>query len=134
MPEQSNGDAHRSRRLVQAEPRRGPSTSTGPAPVPRDPAHPVRGAVRWLGTELRRLRLELGISQRELTQRIGLSAHSNLGEYERGSRIPPCDIILACERLFPVQPGYLQHLRRQALRERARRITGQSAYDYPADT
>ena len=132
MPEQSNGDAHRSRRLVQTEPWRG--RGGGTAQAPGDPPHPVRGAVRWLGAELRRLRLELGISQRELTQRIGLSAHSNLGEYERGSRIPPCDIILACERLFPVQPGYLQHLRRQALRERARLITRQSAYDYPADT
>lgn len=132
MPEQSNGDARRSRRLVQTEPWRG--RGAGTAQAPEDSPHPVRGAVRWLGAELRRLRLELGISQRELTQQIGLSAHSNLGEYERGSRIPPCDIILACERLFPVQPGYLQHLRRQALRERARLITRQSAYDYPADT
>ena len=129
MPQQSNGDAHRSRRLVPAEPWR---ASTAQASL--DFSHPVRGAVRWLGTELRRLRLELGISQRELTRRIGLSAHSNLGEYERGSRIPPCDIILACERLFPVQPGYLQQLRVQALRERARLITRESAYDYPADT
>jgi transcriptional regulator with XRE-family HTH domain len=90
----------------------------------------VRGAIRWLGTELRRLRLELGISQRELTQRIGLSAHSNLGEYERGSRIPPCDIILACERLFAVPPGYLQGLRKQALRERARARTWRSGSDF----
>ena len=129
MPQQSNGDAHRSRRLVPAEPWRATTAQASP-----ESSHPVRGAVRWLGTELRRLRLELGISQRELTHRIGLSAHSNLGEYERGSRIPPCDIILACERLFPVQPGYLQHLRVQALRERARLITRGSAYDYPADT
>jgi transcriptional regulator with XRE-family HTH domain len=73
-----------------------------------------------LGTELRRLRLEAGISQRKLTQLIGLSAHSNLGEYERGNRIPPCDIVLACERLLPVPPGYLQQLHQLALRERAR--------------
>lgn len=129
MPQQSNGDAHRSRRLAPAEPWR---AATAQASL--DLSHPVRGAVRWLGTELRRLRLELGISQRELTRQIGLSAHSNLGEYERGSRIPPCDIILACERLFPVQPGYLQHLRVQALRERARLITRESAFDHPADT
>jgi DNA-binding XRE family transcriptional regulator len=83
------------------------------------PRHRERAAAR-LGTELRRLRLELGISQRRLTQLIGLSAHSNLGEYERGHRIPPCDIVVACERLLAVQPGHLQRLRKLALRERAR--------------
>jgi len=83
------------------------------------PGHPT-GAARWLGAELRRLRLELGISQRKLTRLIGLSAHSNLGDYERGRRIPPCDIVIACERLLAVPPGYLQRLRRLALRERAR--------------
>ncbi len=77
-------------------------------------------ASQWLGAELRRLRLEVGISQRKLTRLIGLSAHSNLGEYERGRRIPPPDIILACERLLPVEPGYLQRLHKLALRERAR--------------
>src|SRR5260370_5658421 len=85
----------------------------------QQPGQRGRAAAR-LGTELRRLRLELGISQRRLTQLIGLSAHSNLGEYERGRRIPPCDIVVACERLLAVQPGYLQHLRSLALRERAR--------------
>ncbi|MGE5137381.1 MAG: helix-turn-helix domain-containing protein [Gemmatimonadota bacterium] len=79
-----------------------------------------QGAAVWLGAELRRLRREAGISQRKLTQLIGLSAHSNLGEYERGDRIPPGDIVRACERLLTVPPGYLQRLHQQALRERAR--------------
>src|SRR6266566_604184 len=70
--------------------------------VPPDMGHHHCGATRWLGAELRRLRLELGISQRRLTQLIGLSAHSNLGDYERGRRIPPCDIVIACERLLAV--------------------------------
>lgn len=78
------------------------------------------GAASRLGVELRKLRLELGISQRRLTRLIGLSAHSNLGDYERGRRIPPSDIVAACERLLEVQPGYLQQLRSLALRERAR--------------
>jgi DNA-binding transcriptional regulator YiaG len=78
------------------------------------------GAASRLGVELRKLRLELGISQRRLTRLIGLSAHSNLGDYERGRRIPPSDIVAACERLLGVQPGYLQQLRSLALRERAR--------------
>ena len=81
---------------------------------------PRHDAAVWLGAELRRLRLEVGISQRKLTQLIGLSAHSNLGEYERGDRIPPRDIVRACERLLAVPPGSLQRLHQQALRERAR--------------
>jgi transcriptional regulator with XRE-family HTH domain len=74
----------------------------------------------WLGLELRRLRLELGMSQRKLTQLLGLSAHSNLSDYERGRRIPPADIVNACERLLAAPPGYLEELRRLALRERTR--------------
>ena len=75
-----------------------------------------------LGTALRRRRLELGMSQRELARLIGLSAHSNLGDYERGQRIPPGDIVVACEHLLSVEPDYLQALRREALCERARRL------------
>ncbi|HEV2375240.1 MAG TPA: helix-turn-helix transcriptional regulator [Streptosporangiaceae bacterium] len=84
----------------------------------------VAGAAGWLGAELRRLRLEEGISQRRLTHLIGLSAHSNLGDYERGERIPPADIVKECERLLTVEPGYLQRLRRLALKERARASLG----------
>jgi DNA-binding XRE family transcriptional regulator len=95
--------------------------AAGPAPAAgARRGRPRHIAAVWLGAELRRLRLEVGISQRKLTQLIGLSAHSNLGEYERGSRIPPGDIIQACERLLAVPPGYLQQLHQQALRERAR--------------
>lgn len=125
MHEDSSGDA---RRDGGGEPS-GPSGKEAGSP-PRGaagPPRPVRGATFWLGSELRRLRLELGLSQRELTRMIGLSAHSNLGEYERGSRIPPRDIILACEQLFPVEAGYLQGLRRQALRERARALAWQAS-------
>jgi transcriptional regulator with XRE-family HTH domain len=60
------------------------------------------------------------MSQRRLTRLLGLSAHSNLSDYERGRRIPPADIVNACERLLAAQPGYLEELRRLALRERTR--------------
>ncbi|HEV2375245.1 MAG TPA: helix-turn-helix transcriptional regulator [Streptosporangiaceae bacterium] len=88
--------------------------------APQRPEAAATGAAGWLGAELRRLRLEEGISQRKLTRLIGLSAHSNLGDYERGRRIPPADIVEECERLLTVKPGYLQRLRRLALKERAR--------------
>jgi len=81
-----------------------------------------RSAAYRLGTALRLRRLELGISQRQLARLIGLSAHSNLGDYERGQRIPPGDIVVACEQLLSVEGDYLQRLRREALCERARRL------------
>ena len=83
---------------------------------------PESSAAYRLGTALRLRRLELGISQRQLARLIGLSAHSNLGDYERGQRIPPGDIVVACEQLLSVEPDYLQRLRREALHERARRL------------
>jgi transcriptional regulator with XRE-family HTH domain len=79
----------------------------------------ISPASAQLGLALRRLRMESGISQRGLTKLIGLSAHSNLSDYERGRRIPPADIIEACERELKSPPGYLRELRSQALTERA---------------
>lgn len=108
-----------------ANPRAAPAamadgTADGPALRRLPDGQPPNAAARRLGTELRRLRLELGISQRRLTQLVGLSAHSNMGDYERGRRIPPGDSVVACERTLAVDPGYLQRLRRLALQERAR--------------
>jgi transcriptional regulator with XRE-family HTH domain len=81
-------------------------------------------AVVRLGSALRLRRLELGLSQRQVVRLLGLSAHSNLGDYERGERIPPGDIVDACEQLLAAEPGSLQSLRREALYERARRLCG----------
>src|SRR5260370_821714 len=75
-----------------------------------------------LGTALRRRRLELGMSQRQLARLIGLSAHSNLGDYERGQRIPPGDNVVACEQLLSGEPAHPHAPRREALCERARRL------------
>jgi len=77
-------------------------------------------ALYRLGIALRRRRLELGMSQRQLARLIGLSAHGSLGDFERGTRIPPADVVVACEHLLSVEPDYLQGLRREALMERAR--------------
>lgn len=84
-------------------------------------AQRTAAAVR-LGTALRLHRLELGLSQRQVVRLLGLSAHSNLGDYERGERIPPGDIVDACEQLLAAEPGSLQVLRREALCERARAL------------
>jgi transcriptional regulator with XRE-family HTH domain len=87
---------------------------------------------RPLGAELRRIRLARGLSQREVVRRLGLSAHSNLVDYELGRRIPPGDIVAACEMLFDVPRGSLERLRCAALAERAARrcpITAQPEPD-----
>lgn len=76
------------------------------------------GSVR-LGRQLRRLRLARGLSQRGLARALGLSAHSNLVQYELGRRIPPRDIVDACERLLGDGSGSLRRLLAEALAERA---------------
>lgn len=72
-----------------------------------------------LGAEIRRLRRERGLSQRALVRMIGLSAHSNLSDYEAARRLPPADIITGCERVLQVADGRLHALRRLALADRA---------------
>jgi tetratricopeptide (TPR) repeat protein/transcriptional regulator with XRE-family HTH domain len=75
--------------------------------------------LRRLGKELRKVRIARGLSQREVVRRLGLSAHSNLVDYELGRRIPPADIVSACEALYKLPSGYLERLRGAALAERA---------------
>ena len=79
----------------------------------------AQAALVALGAELKRLRQRRGWSQRELTRLIGLSAHSNLSDYEAGRRLPPADIVAECERVLEVTDGRLVDLRSQALIARA---------------
>jgi tetratricopeptide (TPR) repeat protein/transcriptional regulator with XRE-family HTH domain len=79
---------------------------------------PVTAAAR-LGRELRRLRQQRGLSQRALVRALGLSAHSNLVQYELGRRIPPGDIVAACARMLRDDSGILHRLHAEALAERA---------------
>jgi transcriptional regulator with XRE-family HTH domain len=78
----------------------------------------VGEAARVLGRELRRLRQERGLSQRALTKLLGLTAHSNIADYESGRRIPPRDIISSCDRLLETD-GDLGRLLTRALAEKA---------------
>lgn len=72
-----------------------------------------------LGAELRRRRRERGLSQRAFTRMLGLSAHSNIADYEAGRRIPPRDILRQCETLLGVTDGQLCAMHARALAERA---------------
>jgi transcriptional regulator with XRE-family HTH domain len=74
---------------------------------------------KLLGAELRGLRVSRGLSLRGLAAQIGLSGHGGLLDYEHGRRIPPEDIVVACERTLDVRDGRLRNLREKALAERA---------------
>ncbi|MFB7473417.1 helix-turn-helix domain-containing protein [Kitasatospora sp. NPDC056184] len=79
------------------------------------------------GTALRRLRLERGLSMRALAQRLGYSAHSVFSDIEAGRRIPSESLTGSYEECFGLPPGSLLPLRRRALADRARRLTGRPA-------
>ncbi|WP_433428518.1 helix-turn-helix domain-containing protein [Nonomuraea sp. CA-141351] len=78
-------------------------------------------AIRELGAALRTWRLAQGLSLRALAHQVGLSGHGTLIDYEHGRRIPPRDLLVACERVLNVPDGELLKLRAAALSERADR-------------
>jgi transcriptional regulator with XRE-family HTH domain len=50
-----------------------------------------------LAEKLGRIRLELGLSQNEILDRIGFTEElfrSNISQYERGERVPPLQVLL----------------------------------------
>jgi transcriptional regulator with XRE-family HTH domain len=76
------------------------------------------GAARRLGATLRGRRVSRGMSLRTLAKQIGLSAHGTLVDYEHGRRIPPEDLLRACEKTLGIDDGGLRRLREEALAER----------------
>lgn len=77
------------------------------------------GDAARLGLEIRRARMRRGVSQRGLAVLLGLTAHSNVGDYERGRRIPPLDLVVACERALGIVDSSLRRWHERALAERA---------------
>jgi tetratricopeptide (TPR) repeat protein/transcriptional regulator with XRE-family HTH domain len=80
---------------------------------------PPSDATRRLGVELRKLRRERGLAQRELCKSLNLASHTTIVDFESGRRIPSQDILAAYERQFGLAPGSLRRLRRNALAQRA---------------
>jgi tetratricopeptide (TPR) repeat protein len=76
-------------------------------------------AARRLGIELRKLRRESGLAQRDLCRQLNLASHSAIVDFESGRRIPGQDILAAYERQFGLASGSLRPLRRDALAQRA---------------
>lgn len=76
-------------------------------------------AVERLGMEIRRARMARGLSQRQLAVAVGLVAHSNIGDYERGHRLAPLDIVLEIEKALFLTPDALRRWHTIALVELA---------------
>ncbi|MGN0999442.1 MAG: helix-turn-helix domain-containing protein [Faecousia sp.] len=59
-----------------------------------------------LGARIAALRREAGLSQAELSKRLGISA-SAMGMYEQGRREPPLDIVVSLSEILQVSTDYL---------------------------
>ena len=71
-------------------------------------ASPTKSA--RLAEKLKRIRVELELSQSELLERLGFSEHlfrSNISQYERGHRIPSLPVLLQYARLVNVDLSVL---------------------------
>lgn len=84
-------------------------TNVGPEPLIEEISIPqslmdTGSGAAW--SELKTLREDAGLSQEALAKEIGIS-QSALGNYERGSRAPDKDIIIALAKRFNVSSDYL---------------------------
>lgn len=59
-----------------------------------------------IGTKIRQLRSQRGISQIELAKQLGVSK-SVVSSYENGIHFPPYDILIQIAKLFSVSTDYL---------------------------
>jgi transcriptional regulator with XRE-family HTH domain len=69
---------------------------------------------------LYQLRIQQGLTQRQMAAALGLSAHSNIADFEAGRRLPHNDILVSYEQHFALAGGELQRMRQHALAARAR--------------
>lgn len=63
-----------------------------------------------LAEKLKRIRMDLGLSQNELLEKIGFSEHifqGNISQYELGRREPPLPVLLKYARLAGVSVDIL---------------------------
>ena len=56
-----------------------------------------------LGEKLLQIREALGLSQREMAERLGIRrTHHHISKYERGKSVPPSEVMLAYSRVANV--------------------------------
>ena len=66
----------------------------------------ARNRPKRLAEKLLQIREALGLSQREMAERLGnyrTQNHFNISKYERGKSVPPIEVVLAYARVANVQ-------------------------------
>ena len=64
----------------------------------------ARNKPKRLAAKLLQIREVLGLSQREMAERLGsYRTHHHISKYERGKSVPPVEVMLAYSRLANVQ-------------------------------
>jgi transcriptional regulator with XRE-family HTH domain len=99
---------------------------SGASPGREQDEGPARGD---LPHRLHQLRVQQGLTLRQMAAVLGLSAHSGVADFEAGRRIPHNDIVVSYERYFSLADKELQRLRQQALaaRGQSRASAGEAA-------
>ena len=63
----------------------------------------ARNRPKRLAEKLLQIREALGLSQREIAERLGnYRTHHHISKYERGKSVPPLEVVLAYARLANV--------------------------------
>lgn len=95
---------------------------------------------RSLHNYLRTHRKRAGLSQDEVAFLVGLSGGDKVSRYERRSRLPSLETVLACEALFGVPASELfaglyeeiEEETRKRARDLAKRLAGEAGGDAPS--
>jgi transcriptional regulator with XRE-family HTH domain len=61
---------------------------------------PISPAIVHLGERLREARLNARLTVREAAERVGLSSHGTLVQYEHGKVLPPLDRLAALAQIY----------------------------------
>jgi transcriptional regulator with XRE-family HTH domain len=64
----------------------------------------ARNKPKRLAEKLLQIRKALGLSQRQIAERLGIErTHHHISKYERGKCVPPIEVVLAYSRLANVR-------------------------------
>jgi len=73
----------------------------------RDSSSTIEGLSSRFGDKIRALRLERGLSQRELARTLGLASRAHISNLEAGRKAPSLDLIVRLADFFEVTTDYL---------------------------
>ncbi|KKQ27520.1 MAG: hypothetical protein US42_C0008G0031 [Candidatus Magasanikbacteria bacterium GW2011_GWC2_37_14] len=84
------------------------------------------------GDELKRLRVEAGLSQAEVAKRLSFSDNSLVSKFESGKRIPSESQMAILRKIFPTLPG--GPARRDRGKKKKELMVGHGGAQYTFDT